>query len=251
MTTTGGTGHRSGRTWTGDAVVTTCVIVALVPLGLLHAGAAGSVDPLTDVISDHVFQPGGYALLGASALSLAVATAVLATGLGPAGLPRSRGPAALLGSAAVALVLVAAFPTHAPGTPAGLVSNTHRAAGGWALAMLPLAAWQVARRARTAPDWRPAVPALTWSAGITGALSGFFLLTHVPIVIAGSPGFPLLGGVQRVLYAAVMVMLVVTATATRLAATRALGPTATARSEQLEPSLPDPSMPDPSLRGAA
>jgi hypothetical protein len=154
----------------------------------------------------------------------------------------------LLGSVAVALVLVAAFPTHAPGTSAGLVSHLHRAAGGWVLAVLPVAAWQVARRARAAPAWRPAVPALTWSAGITGVLSGFFLLTHVPIVVAGSPEFPLMGGVQRVIYAAVMVMLVVIARATRLAATRALDPgvaaAACARSAR-------PELPDSSLRGAA
>lgn len=221
MTTTGGTGPRSGGMWAGEALVTTCVIVALLPLVLLHAGSAGAVDPLTDVISDYVFVPGGYALLGVSALSLAVASVVLATGLGRAGLPGSRGPAALLGSVAAALVLVAAFPTHAPGTSPGMVSTLHRAAGGWVLAMLPLAVWQVAGRARTAPAWRSTAPALAWSAGITGVLSALFLLSHVPIVVAGSPGFPLMGGVQRVVYAAVMLMLVVTATATRLALVRA------------------------------
>ena len=236
MTTTGGT-----RPWAGEAIVTTCVIVALLPLGFLHIDGIGAVDPLHDVISDYVFRPGGYALLGIAALSLAVATAVLATGLRPAGLPGSRMPALLLGSVAVAFVLVAMFPTHAPGASAGLVSTVHRAAGGWVFAVLPPAAWMVARRARAAPAWQPAAPALSRLAGVTAVLSAFFLLTHIPIVIAGSPGFPLIGGVQRVVFASVMLVLVATARATRLAVDRALEPAILSGSE----------LPDPRLRGAA
>ncbi|OLS99413.1 hypothetical protein BJF90_38990 [Pseudonocardia sp. CNS-004] len=118
-------------------------------------------------------------------------------------------------------MLVALFPTHTPGTTPGLVSTVHRAAGGWVFAVLPLAAWMVARRARSAPAWAPAATPLTWATGIAGGLSAFFLLNHVPIVIAGSPLFPFIGGVQRVLYVAVMVVLVMTARATRLAVDRA------------------------------
>jgi hypothetical protein len=243
MTTTGGAGRGPGGTWAGETVVTTCVIVAVLPLVLLDTGAVGPVDPLRTVISDHVFQPGGYALLGVSALALAAASVVLASGLRQAGLPRSRGPATLLGTVALALVLVAAFPTHAPGTSAGLVSNLHRAAGGWVIAMLPLAVWWAARRARTTGPWRPAAPTLGWTSGVTGVLSAFFLLVHVPIVIAGSPGFPLIGGVQRVIWVAVMVMLVVTARATRLSAARAAGPVAVPAA--------GPDLSDASLRGAA
>jgi hypothetical protein len=218
MTTTGGTGRDAvAVTWAGEAAVTSCVIVALLPLGFLHVTSIGVVDPRDDVISDYVFRPGGYALLGAAAISLAVATSMLATGLRRAELPRSRTPTVLFGTAAVALVLVAVFPTHAPGTSPGLVSTVHRAAGGWIFAVLPLAAWLVARRARSAPAWQAAAPALHWWAGSTGVLSAVFLLSHVPIVIGGSSGFPLIGGLQRVLYAAVMLVLVATARATRLA----------------------------------
>jgi hypothetical protein len=221
MTSTGGIGRESGEAaWAGEAIVTACVIVALLPLGFLHLTSIGSIDPLSDVISDYVFQPGGYALLGTSALSLAVGCVAIVTGLHRSELPRSRTPAALFVTAAVALVLVALFPTHAPGTSPGLVSTVHRAAGGWVFSILPLAALMVARRARSAPAWAPAAPALTWGVGITCVISAVFLLNHVPIVIAGSPGFPLLGGVQRVLYAAVMVVLVMTARATRLAIDR-------------------------------
>lgn len=235
MTTTGGSGRGDvGGTWPGEAVVTSCVIVALLPLGFLHVSSIGVVDPLTDVISDYVFRPGGYALLGAAAISLAVAAAMLATGLRRAELPRSRAPAVLFVTAAVALVLVAVFPTHAPGTTPGLVSTLHRAAGGWIFAVLPLAAWMVARRARSAaPAWQAAAPALHWWAGTTGVLSAAFLLSHVPIVIGGSSGFPLMGGLQRVLYAAVMLVLVATARATRLAAEALPCPAATSVGPQL------------------
>lgn len=218
MTTTGGSGPRpGGATWMGEAIVTTCVIVALLPLGYLHMRSIGAVDPLTDMISDYVFQPGGYALLGVAAISLATACAVLATGLSRAGLPRSRWPATMLISSAVALVAVAVFPTHHPGTGPGVVSTVHRAAGGWVFAFAPLACWLVARRARVTPSWAAASRVLGWSAGITGVLSALFLLSHVPIVIAGSSVLPLLGGVQRVLFAGVMLVLVATARATRIA----------------------------------
>ena len=222
---TGGNGPRpGGATWMGEAIVTTCVIVALLPLGYLHLRSVGAVDPLTDMISDYVFQPGGYALLGVAAMSLATACGVLATGLGRAGLPGPRWPAAMLGSASVALVAVAVFPTHHPGTDPGLVSTVHRAAGGWVFAFGPLACWLVARRARTAPAWAAGTRVLSWSAGATGVLSALFLLSHLPIVIAGSPLLPLLGGVQRVLFAAVMLVLVATARATRLAVEHARSP---------------------------
>jgi hypothetical protein len=218
MTTTGGTGRGAvGATWASEAIVTACVIVALLPMGFLHVSGIGVVDPLFGVISDYVFRPGGYALMGAAAISLAVAAAVLAIGLRRAELPGSATPVVLFVSAAVALVLVAVFPTHAPGTTPGLVSTVHRAAGGWVFAVVPLATWMVARRARSASEWRAAAPALHWVSGTAAVLSAIFLLSHVPIVIAGSPGFPAMGGLQRVVFVMVMLVLVATARATRLA----------------------------------
>jgi hypothetical protein len=221
MTATGGSaGEPAGGTWAGEAIVVACAVVALLPLGVLHLSGIGSIDPMTDVISDYVFLPGGYALLGVAAISLAVGCLATAAGLSRAGLPAPRVPAALFASAAVALVLVAVFPTHPAGTTPGLVSTVHRIAGGWVFTVLPAAAWLVARRARSVPAWAPAAPALALGAGVAGVISAFFVLNHVPIVIAGSPLFPLLGGVQRVLCAAVMVVLVMTARATRLAVDR-------------------------------
>jgi hypothetical protein len=222
MTSTGGNGREAaGLAWAGESIVTASVIVALLPLGFLHLSTIGTLDPLTTVISDYVFITGGYALIGVAAISAAVGCSALAAGLRRADLPAARAPSALFVSAAVGLVLVALFPTHTPGTTPGLVSTVHRAAGGWVFAVLPLAAWMVARRARSAPAWAPAATPLTWATGIAGGVSAFFLLNHVPIVIAGSPLFPFIGGVQRVLYVAVMVVLVMTARATRLAVDRA------------------------------
>jgi len=187
------------------------IAVALVTMGFLHVAGAATVDPLDATISDYVNVPGGYVLLALAAFALAAGAVALAAGLAPA--PPTR----LLLSGSTALVLVAVFPTNAPDTPAGVVATIHRVAGGWVFASLPLAGWMVARRARLVDGWRALAPRLTGVAGATAVLSAGFLLSHVPIVIGTSPGFPLLGGVERVLYASVMLVLLVTARSVRLA----------------------------------
>jgi hypothetical protein len=212
--------------WAGETAVAGGVAFALLSLALLHVMGSGTLDPLTRTISDYVFLPGGYTLLGLAGIAIATASFVLSRGLRRGDLPDAGPPAGLLLSVAVALVLVAIFPTHDPRTAAGLVSNVHRAAGGWVLVMVPVAGWMVARRARSAPAWQAAAPAVAWCAGVSAVLCALFLLSLLPIVIGGSPGFPLLGGVQRVLYAVVMLVLVVTARATRLAVEHAPGPAA-------------------------
>src|SRR5690606_41698866 len=99
----------------------------------------------------------------------------------------------------------------------------------------PVRRWRGPVRARAAPGWRPAAVPLAGAGRAATAISAVFLLTHVPIVITGSPFLPFHGGVRRVLCAAVMVVLVMTARATRLAAERGCEP------------VPVP----PRLRGAA
>lgn len=193
------------------------IAVALVTMGFLHVAGAATVDPLDATISDYVNVPGGYVLLALAAFALAAGAVALAAGLVPAGLPDPAPPTRLLLSGSTALVLVAVFPTNAPDTPAGVVATIHRVAGGWVFASLPLAGWMVARRARLVDGWRALAPRLTGVAGATAVLSAGFLLSHVPIVIGTSPGFPLLGGVERVLYASVMLVLLVTARSVRLA----------------------------------
>jgi hypothetical protein len=215
MTTVGGI--TVGRSDSVGGVVAGSVLVALLAMACLHLGSAGLVDPWHQTISDYVVVPGGYALLGAAASALAVACVMLAAALGNAGLPRPGRPAALLLSAAAALVLVAVFPTNIPGTEPGVVANVHRVAGGWVFAALPSAAWLVARRARAGAGWDANARILTLWSGVTGVLSIAFLLSHVPIVIGTSSGVPLVGGFERVLYAAVMVVMLVTARAAQLA----------------------------------
>jgi heme A synthase len=222
MTMAGGTGREPGETGTGGSAVAGRVVaggiaLALVVMAYLHVTGSATVDPVDATISDYVRLPGGYVLLALAAFALAAGAVALAAGLSPAGLPDAGPPVGVLLSGSAALVLVGLFPTNAPDTPAGVVANLHRVAGGWVFAALPLAGWMVARRARLAPGWRSFAPLLTGVAGATGVLSAVFLLSHLPIVIGTSPGFPLLGGVERVLYASMMLVLLVTGRATRLA----------------------------------
>ncbi|HXV93063.1 MAG TPA: DUF998 domain-containing protein [Pseudonocardia sp.] len=203
------------RTWTGHTAVLLCVVLALVPVGALHATAAGEVDPVAQTISDYVAVPGGYALLGLGTAALATAGLVLAGGIRRAGLPRHRPVAALLGSWSAAMVLVGLFPTNEPGTPAGVVAAVHRYAGAWAIAVLPLVGLLAARRARGAAGWAGAVPGLTaWSLA-AGVLGVAFALVNLPLWLGVAVAVPLLGSVERVLFAVLLGLLLVLARAVR------------------------------------
>jgi hypothetical protein len=194
-------------------VAGTGAAVAVAAVGTLHlAGALATprIDALALTVSDYVALPGGYALLALAALALGgvgVALAVAARRAAPA----AGAVPVLLSSWSAALLLVGLFPTNPPGVPADLAAGVHRYAGAWAFAALPIAVWLLGR----ALGHR----ALCGLAVAVGVAAGVFLLAHVPIVlaidIAGSPGFPLLGGVERVLYALVIVLLLVTARALR------------------------------------
>ncbi|MFC5993349.1 DUF998 domain-containing protein [Pseudonocardia hispaniensis] len=184
-----------------------CVIIALFPVGFLHHAGSAAVDPLARTISDYIVVPGGYELLGISALALAAAGGLLAAGLLQRRLPGAVPLAGLLVSWSVALVLVAVFPTNAPGAPPDIAAAVHRCAGAWVFAGLPMVTWLIARHGLRG------APGLARLALTTGLLSTAFLLSHVPIVVFGSPGFPLLGLVERVLYGVVIVLLLATANA--------------------------------------
>lgn len=212
------------RNWGGETVVTACVVTALAVLVVLHFLGAGTIDPMVTTLSDYIFLPGGYVLMGIAGVALAVACLVLADGLRRAGLPRVSGPAGLLTSAAGAFVLVSVFPTHQLGATPGIFSWLHRIAGGWALVAVPLVLWLVAVRAPAATEWAGIAPALGAVAGGAGVLVTAFLLIHVPIVIGASSQFTLIGGAQRVVYGAVMVTLLATARGTRAAISRTAEP---------------------------
>lgn len=183
------------------------VAVAFASTAVLHIVGAGSVDPVAQTISDYVAIPGGYALLGVAAFTLTAAGAVLAVGVCRVGLPRPGTPAALLWSWSVALLLLGVFPTNAPGTPPGLVAAVHRYAGAWAFAVLPVAGMLVARRLRDTPGWTRAATGLARLSVTTAVLSLTFLLAHIPLVFGGTSPVPLLGLVERALYAVLLVLL--------------------------------------------
>ncbi|MCU1628039.1 MAG: hypothetical protein JWP64_2988 [Pseudonocardia sp.] len=194
-------------------VAGTGAAVAVTAAGWLHlagALAAPRVDPLAFTVSDYVALPGGYALLAVAALALGLVGVALAATARRAAPAARAVPVLLLGWSA-ALLLVGLFPTNPPGVPADLAAGVHRYAGALAFAVLPIAVWLLGRALRNR--------ALCGLAVAVGVAAGTFLVAHVPIVlaidIAGSPGFPLLGGVERVLYALVIVLLLVTARALR------------------------------------
>lgn len=223
MTRIGGPGEGPARTWSGAGLAAGLVLFALVPMTVLHVIGAAVIDPFHTTISDYVGVPGGFALLAVAAAALAVACTALSAALRPAGLPRAVTPANLLVSGAVALVIVALFPTNYPGTPVGVVANVHRMAGAWVFVSLPLAGWLVARRTHEHENWRPSATALTWVSGITAVTSAVFLLSHLPMVVSDSLEIPLQGALERVLYALVMLTLLATARAVRLAVVPAAG----------------------------
>ncbi|MCE0767563.1 DUF998 domain-containing protein [Pseudonocardia kujensis] len=194
----------------GVAVAAWAVVVLHVA-GALHSPA---VDPLVHTVSDYVLLPGGHLVLAIAAAALALAATVLAGAAARAG--ASRAPVALLASWAAAMVVAGVVPTNVPGTPPDLSAAVHRYAGAWIFAVLPLAVLLLARGPAVRDAARGRVVAL---ALLTAALSGTFLLAHLPIVVAGSPAFPLLGGVERVLYGAVTALLITTVLALRPSAT--------------------------------
>lgn len=189
------------------ALVTAAAGIAVWGVVVLHVAAlSGAVDPVRHTVSDYVALPGGQLVLGVAAGAMAVAGAVLAVAAHRGGAGRSA--VALLGSWAVAMALAGIFPTNLPDAPPDVVAAVHRYAGAWVFAALPVAALLLARGPAVRESARRAVRVL---AVLAGVLAAGFLLAHLPIVVLGSPAFPLLGGVERVLYGVVIALLVVTA----------------------------------------
>jgi hypothetical protein len=195
------------------ALVAAGVAIAAWAVAVLHVAGAlhdPAVDPLVHTVSDYVLLPGGHLVLAIAAAALALGGAVLAVAAAKAG--ASRSAVALLASWSVAMVVAGVVPTNVPGTPADLAAAVHRYAGAWIFAVLPAAVLLLARGSAVRAAARRRVVEL---ALLTAALSGTFLLAHLPIVVAGSPPFSLLGGVERVLYGAVTALLTTTALALR------------------------------------
>lgn len=209
----------AGRTrWAGDSAVLAALAVALVPMGWLHVAGSTVVDPVAGMISDYVRVPGGYELIGVSAVALAVAGQLLIGGVRATGLPHARAVTGLLVAWGIALVVVAVFPTNDPGTPAGVVAWTHRLGGAVAFTVPPVVAALVARRAREDGRWAPSAPVLGWWAAVVGVCTAVFLAGQVPVGFGFDPLVPWIGLLQRLLFAMVIAMLVVLARAVQAAA---------------------------------
>jgi hypothetical protein len=210
---TPGTGRRK-RGGAVAAVVAAAVGIAVWAILVLHvAGGVAGVDPLRHTLSDYVVLPGGYLVLGIAAGAMALAGGLLAVDAHR--LRAGRAVVLLFASWAVAMAVAGIFPTNPPGTPPDVVAAVHRYAGAWVFAVLPVAVLLLARALPTAP--LAVRRRLTALAVLTGLLAAGFLLAHVPIVVLGSPAFALLGGVERVLYCVVTVLLTATAHACRTA----------------------------------
>lgn len=181
-----------GIAWAGTAL-------AVAVIATVHVTGVGRVDPVAQTVSDYVALPDGAALLGLAAAGL------IAAGLAGAvtvGTPARR----LLLVWVAAVLLVAVFPTNLPGQPPDVAAFVHRWAGALVFTLPPVAG---AVAARTAGPRR--VPLLAGSV-VAAVAAGAFLLSHVPHVLAGADAFGYLGLVERVAYAALLVLLVVVAT---------------------------------------
>lgn len=216
MSTIGRSAGRAG--WAGESAVLAALSVAVVPMGVLHLVGSTAVDPVGGPISDYVVVPGGYGLLGVSALALAVVGVLLLGGVRAARLPRSRPVVALLGVWSAALVVVAVFPTNDPGTPMTVSAWIHRWGGAVMFTALPVVVGLVAARARAAAHWAPAASALTGWTVVGGAGTAVFLLSQVPVGFGFGPALPGIGLLQRLVFALVLVLVIVLARAVQEAA---------------------------------
>lgn len=209
--------------WAGDSAVLGAMIVALVPMGVLHLVGSSAVDPITAPVSDYVAVPGGYSLIGVSAVSLAVAGLVLAGGLGAARLPHARTAGGVLVGWSAALMVVAVFPTNVPGTPVTVVAWVHRLGGAVVFGLLPVIVAMVARFAAGAAHWSSAATGLRRCAAVAGVFTLVFLAGQVPVGFGLGSALPGIGLLQRLMFALVMTLLVVLARSTATASSAAAG----------------------------
>lgn len=160
-------------------------IAAVPPITLLHLNADGVAEPGGWTISDYVVTlPYGVPLFGMTAAALAIGAAALARGL--AQQTRSQLLPTLLVVWATAVVTLAVFPTNPRGTPPNLSSNVHLIAGAVVFAVLPLAAWLLARRERRQVGRSVMSTVLAAVAATSGALSAALIVNRLP----GAVGMP-------------------------------------------------------------
>lgn len=200
--------------WNGVPWVVAAALLSLFPIAVLHVVLAAEVSPLLDPISYYALVPGGYPLLLLGCALLAAAGAALAVWLARSGLPGVRLPVALLGSFAVAFLLVGIFPTDPMQAEVATTSATiHRIAASWGVLVVPAVGVLVGRRcaviARSA--WPQRLVRL--AAWVAGAMVLFFAI-HLPLAVTGS-GIPAFGLLERAGFALVISYLILLALTVR------------------------------------
>ena len=181
---------RSSRTvgWFGAS--------ALLPMVAAHVVGASAVDPVLDPISWYAFVPGGGELILAGGVILAVLGLILMVRMYRAGLAVGPVPAVAMILFAVAMVLVGAFPTDPPGTPATASAIVHRVSAAAAFCVLPVIGLSLERSIRRP---RSAFPrGLRSAARALGVLVATFLVVHLSLVFFASSGIMAFGLIERV-----------------------------------------------------
>ncbi|WP_454854522.1 DUF998 domain-containing protein [Promicromonospora soli] len=181
---------RSTRTvgWFGAA--------ALLPMVAAHVVGASVVDPVLDPISWYAFVPGGGELILAGGVTLAVLGLILMVRMYRAGLAVGAVPAFAMIVFAIAMVLVGAFPTDPPGTPASMSATIHRVSAATAFCVLPLVGLSLERSIRQP---RTSLPrGLRSAARALGVLVVAFLVVHLSLVFFTGSGIMAFGLIERI-----------------------------------------------------
>jgi hypothetical protein len=214
---------------TGWALLAVAGFVAsLLPVLYLHLSAGAAVNPVRHTVSDYALVPGGAGLLALSVFALAAGSAALVTALTTAGLPRPGRMRWLLGSWCVGLAVAGVFRTDPADVPSSLSGNLHRYAGLVMFLSVPLAGAVISRRCRESARWNGWAGALRGLSVVCGIASAVFLVAHVPVVLGDLPvfawarGIVLLGLAERVLFAAIYLLLFAVAAAVLGTARRAV-----------------------------
>lgn len=175
-------------------LVTVLSAAALIPMIMAHIVGASVVDPFTDPISWYAFVPGGAAMIIAGGSLLALLGILITVRMYRGGIVSGPLPAAGMAIFCIAMIMVGAFPTDPPHSPATLSATVHRIAAGTAFAILPIVGLMISA---SISEPRTALPRrLRRAAYLLAALVGLFLAIHLPLAFAGS-GIAAFGLLER------------------------------------------------------
>ncbi len=169
---------------------------ALLPMVAAHVVGASVVDPVLDPISWYAFVPGGGELILAGGVILAVLGLILTVRMYRTGLAVGAVPAFAMIVFAIAMVLVGAFPTDPPGTPASLSAVIHRVSAATAFCVLPLVGLSLERSIQRPRSSLPR--GLRSAARALGIVVVAFLVVHLSLVFFADSGILAFGLIERI-----------------------------------------------------